>query len=614
MARSRLRRLGIGDREHPVAALHQVLHLRLDALDVEGNQSLLALVVLVGTHGQHAFRGALDADEAASVAVVEAGGVAKLGLEGDRGDRLVGLEQRHGIAGGLLSQALERDVGRVARPVPLRDAVFAPRKTPLVGQRGGADQPEQPWVLGNHDGTAVQHQLTLGLVTHATHVDTGPAGDHSFHGDLVARERSGLVGGDHAAAAQGLDGGQVADHHPPPRHARDGHRQRHREGDRKAFRNSGDRERDRTQQHLGERLPAREADPDQEQREDECGCSQPAGEALHSPHERRRLRHHSRHLAGDLANLCARAGGHHQAHAAARRDEASGKGHVAALGHRDGGRKRRVRILFDRHGFARQEGLVTAQALRLDQPNVRRHPHAGLEQQQIARDDAFAVDVEGAPRPVHAGTGGHELGQGVHLALRAQLVHEADQRVDQEHGSDEGGVGQLPQEQRDARGHDQNVDQGALELANQDAQPRGRGRRLQAVRTVAREPRLGLLRIEPAGPGLEPLLDRARLEGVPGELARHSGYRMSSRLAVRPDLCHRLGAVFEYGNPRPFVTGPTECGPPRPLIQASPLLISRGNRPKSPSRPTSVRASWRSTSSGVTSTRPARPRPVATPE
>jgi hypothetical protein len=105
--------------------------------------------------------------------------------------------------------------------------------------------------------------------------------DHS-HCPESSGERAGLVGRDQAAASERLHGREVAHHHAVPRHAGDPDRQGHRECHGQTFRNRRDRQRDRTQQHLVERLGMGKADQDQEPAQGDRDGPQAPGEALHA--------------------------------------------------------------------------------------------------------------------------------------------------------------------------------------------------------------------------------------------------------------------------------------------------------------------------------------------
>jgi hypothetical protein len=121
---------------------------------------------------------------------------------------------------------------------------------------------------------------------------------------------------------------------------------------------------------------------------------------------------------------------------------------------------------------------------------------------------------------MHARPGANQPGEGLHLALGAKLVREADRGVQHEHGPDEGGVRGLAQGESDGRCREQHVDQWALELPQQDPPWRGRRRGLQTVGAEASQALRGLVARQTGERDAQLPRHGSRFESVPGGTLR----------------------------------------------------------------------------------------------
>jgi hypothetical protein len=116
----------------------------------------------------------------------------------------------------------------------------------------------------------------------------------------------------------------------------------------------------------------------------------------------------------------------------------------------------------------------------------------------------------------HAHLHRRQLAQRSHRALGTALLHAADQRVDQHHGQDHRGIAQVAQRYGQHRGDEQDVDQRALELAQEGAPQRPRRWLRQRVRAVCRHPARCFSRCEtPKGIAAQKLEHALGLERVP---------------------------------------------------------------------------------------------------
>ena len=102
--------------------------------------------------------------------------------------------------------------------------------------------------------------------------------------------------------------------------------------------------------------------------------------------------------------------------------------------------------------------------MRVDQPDVRRHPVAGFEVHDVARHQRLGIDVEDTFATAHRRADSQELLQRLAGTLGAGLLHRADQRVYEQHAEYERSVFGLTDRERHRRGNGEQVDQRTPEL------------------------------------------------------------------------------------------------------------------------------------------------------
>ena len=137
-------------------------------------------------------------------------------------------------------------------------AVFGQAQAGLVAECGAGRQGIQRRGRGARHRVSFVTGCPLCPVAAAGDVDADRLGlavekQESLHGQLVLGQGPGLVGGDDRAGAQPLDRGQGADDDLAPQHPVGGDCQGHRDGDRQAFGDRRDRERDRDQEDRDQR-------------------------------------------------------------------------------------------------------------------------------------------------------------------------------------------------------------------------------------------------------------------------------------------------------------------------------------------------------------------------
>ncbi len=304
---------------------------------------------------------------------------------------------------------------------------------------------------------------------------------HDRH--LVARQRAGLVAADHGGGAQRLHRRQPPDDGAPRRHALHAHGQRDGHRHRQAFGHHRHHLADGHHQHLGQRQVAPQAQQHHQREQTQRRSHQPAAELLDAPLQRRLRLLGAFGQAGDAADFGVRAGGHHHRAGAPRRDVGSRIDHVVAVGQAGGFGQRRQRLAH-RHRFAGQRGLGHLQLGLLDQSRVGAHGVTGGQQQDVARDQLACLQqrLVAVAQGAHAHAG--QAAQGGHGTLGAAFLEGADERVDDDHRQDHRGVAVVAQRHRQHRGHEQDVDQRALELLCQCAPQRPRRRCGQGVRAA----------------------------------------------------------------------------------------------------------------------------------
>ena len=263
-------------------------------------------------------------------------------------------------------------------------------------------------------------------------------GGHFRDGHPVQGEGARLVAGDDGGAAEGLRGGKAADEGVLLRHAL--HAERHEDGRRggEPFGDDGNGQGDRHEELLVERAAVEHACREDEHGDERAGDGQGFACGGEFFLERRLFVFLLFDETGDAAHFGGHAGGGDDARAAAVDDGGSGVGHIDAVGEDSAFGKRRF-VFFRRNGFAGEGGFFDAEAGGLDEPHVGRHSVAVPEEYDVAADDIRRGDHALFAFPEHPRRGSGELRERRQGGLRFFLLHDADDRVDDDDGADDGG-------------------------------------------------------------------------------------------------------------------------------------------------------------------------------
>ena len=150
-----------------------------------------------------------------------------------------------------------------------------------------------------------------------------------------------------------------------------------------------------------------------------------------------------------------------------------------------------------------------------DQSHVRDDARAPFDNEKIPGHDLVRSHVDDAALAMHAGAARDEFGKRLHFAIRTKLVDEPDERVQHEDSANERRVCDLAKKQRNASRYEQDINKGALELAEQDLPIRGRCRGVDSVRAEATQALGSLLISKPSEPNSEFCGDLVEFHRVP---------------------------------------------------------------------------------------------------
>ena len=180
----------------------------------------------------------------------------------------------------------------------------------------------------------------------------------------------------------------------------------------------------------------------------------------------------------DPAELGVLAGGDDHARAAAVGDQGAGIGHRGAVAQRRAARGDRLDPLVDRLGLAGQRRLLEQEAARADQPEVRRHLVARLQDDDVAGHQLVGGDLGALALPQHERLGREHPADRIQRPLGPAFLDEADDRVDQNDAEDHRGVDPLAEPGGDERRAEQHVDQNVMELGEESPERAARSPRL----------------------------------------------------------------------------------------------------------------------------------------
>ena len=271
-------------------------------------------------------------------------------------------------------------------------------------------------------------------------------------GHLVLGEGAGLIGADDLGAAEGLDGGHLADdglatgHLGDAHGENDGHDGDQALGDGGDGQGHGDHEGVEHHGRVGAQLAevANDIHGEDDHADGEHELGQDAGKLVELHLERGELLLGAGERGGDLTHLGVHAGAHHDGTATAVHDGGAHVAHVltvaqrhivGALGEGDD-----VGVLLDRDGLAGKSGLLDLHGGALDHAAVRRHGVAGLKQDHVAGDELGARHMDHLAVADDLGLSRGHLLQRLEGLLGLGLLDHAEDGVQDDDGQDDGGV------------------------------------------------------------------------------------------------------------------------------------------------------------------------------
>jgi hypothetical protein len=137
-----------------------------------------------------------------------------------------------------------------------------------------------------------------------------------------------------------------------------------------------------------------------------------------------------------------------------------------------------------------QRRFVQRQPVALEQAKVGGHAHSAFQLDHVARDHLFGRHLARQPAAADPRELRDHRAQRAGAGLGPPFLKAPDERVEHEDPEDEQGVAHVADQQRQDRGHEQQIDQRAGELAQEHAQRRGAPGLGDPVRSNALEPLL----------------------------------------------------------------------------------------------------------------------------
>jgi hypothetical protein len=277
---------------------------------------------------------------------------------------------------------------------------------------------------------------TFGRVSRTVHgVGTAERGEF-LHRHLVLGERPGFIRTDHRRRAECFHRRKVAEDRPAPGHAGDSDGEGDRDRGGKALGDRTDRQSHRRHHGIHERPAARHADRERRGGQHQNRRQQDPAEAFDLLRQRGLNFGCGGDQPRDAPDFRAVADRRHDAAAGPVRHQGRGVRHGAALGQhgfaRTGGRG----VLLHRRRLSGQRGFGDLQAAGVQEAQVGRDPHPGLQQDDVPRDQILGRDPPGLAGAHDLCFGGHRPGQRGDRFLRAGLLDVSDDRVHQHHSED----------------------------------------------------------------------------------------------------------------------------------------------------------------------------------
>ena len=446
--------------EHAQALTRALFEGGVPVPEVQG--FVAAIAPLPVAHLQQAFRGAHQVDHGVTtVVVVQAGGAAALGAEGNHVDsrqvEQFGLALQLEFAG----QGQQGRFGGVAADPPV---VSVAGQAGIVGQQSRARQLAQVGGVVRLQAVLIAEHRARRRVAGAFDPVVMGAGEHLLHGHLVARQGSGLVRADHTHGTEAFHCRQLADDRLARGHAPHAQGQNDRQHRRQPLRDRRHGKADGRHQHLpGAVIAQQHTKGEGTERQHQDDQRQMAGEARHIREQRGLQADDLAQHVTDLAQLGIPGGRHHYASTRAGHDQGAGIGHAASIA-QAGFRGHWLDLFLRWQRFAGQRRFLDAQVAALQQPEVRRYAIAGFQQHQVAAHQLGGRQALDEVVAAHAAFQAEHSANRPHRLLGLALLNEADQRVDQRHGKDDQAIQPFAEHQGQQRGQQQHIDQQVVEL------------------------------------------------------------------------------------------------------------------------------------------------------
>jgi len=293
------------------------------------------------------------------------------------------------------------------------------------------------------------------------------------HLHLVLGNRSRLVGTNDIHTPQRLPCIEPHDKRVLGRHALHAHRQARGDDRGQSLGNRGHREAHREEYDRDDRFTAERFQKRKAGREGDDHGTDEHAEPLHAVFERRRRRFGLRHQRGDGADLRILADRRDDVLSGSARHECPGEQYVLLI--TDAGVcLYGIRCLAHRQTLPGQAGFVSFRMREFQDASVRGNTIPCLDDDDIPRHELARRDEHLAAGPAHAGMRGGEFLQTFERLPRTVLLHESQDRVQDEDGEDGGdvdvflpGTGAFQHAQSDGQEQrgDEDIDEHVLELA-----------------------------------------------------------------------------------------------------------------------------------------------------
>jgi hypothetical protein len=329
-------------------------------------------------------------------------------------------------------------------------------------------------------------------------------------------ERAGLVRADDGDRPERLDRRQPPDQRLTPQHALGADGQRDRDDRRQTLGDDGDGDADGGEDEFVNGLTGEGAHHHDKRGDDDTGDGEQRADTVEAALQRRRLVVHPTEQRGDVPQLGAHPGRHHQPNPAPVDDLRAGEGHAPAVGERG------VAVvgpwgLVDRFGLAGQRRLLHTQAGRLDDPQVGWHDVARLHHDDVARHQLRGGDGGVDTVAPYPHLGGRHPAEPRDGPLGALLLHEPEGDEQHHDRRNRSRLQELAEQQRQHRGGQQDEHHHRTDLVPQQPQRAPPAILDQLVVAVLRESSRRLLGAEALRPiNVEHPFEFGRVQGVPG--------------------------------------------------------------------------------------------------